>query len=115
VPAPDDWAYVHVRGPVLAIDEGDRAGVATISLADRMERVAGRPLARDIAGSTPVMVHAWPDWRAEEIGDPIARIAPSVIVGDCAGRPFADPAMATRVFRRLASPLLLISPENAAG
>ena len=26
--------------------------------------------------------------------DPIARIAPSVIVGDFAGRPFADPAMA---------------------
>lgn len=119
-------------GPVLAVDDGDPAGAETISLADRIAQVAGRPLAvlalgtpaesraiaaraRGIAGSTPAKTYAWPDWRAEEIGDPIARIAPSVIVGDFAGRPFADPAMATRVFRRLASPLLLISPENAAG
>ena len=109
----------HGGGPVLAIDDGDRAGAEMISLADRLARVAGQPLAvlalgtpaaaraiatraRGIAGSTPVMVHNWPDWRSEEIGNPIARISPSVIVGDFAGRPFADPATASRVFRRLA-------------
>lgn len=124
-PATATW---HGRGPVLAIDDGDRAGAETISLADHIAQANGRPLvvlalgspgtvqaiaarARSLAGSSSVAVHTWPDWRAAEIGDPIASIAPSMIVGDFAGRPFADPDLATRVFRRLAAPLILISPE----
>jgi len=122
------------RGPVLAIDDGDRAGAETISLAERIAQAGNRPLAvlalgppgairaiearaRSLARSSPVAVHGWPDWRADEIGSAIASIAPWMIVGDLAGRPFAEPALAMRVLRHLAAPLILISPGagNNAG
>lgn len=120
------------QGPVLAIDDGDRAGAETIALADRIAVATGRPLAvlalgtpaaahgiagraRGIATSRDIAVHTWPAWRADEIAAPIARLAPSMIVGDFAGQPFADPEAAGRVIRRLAAPLLLISPESGEG
>lgn len=56
-----------------------------------------------------VEVHGWPEGDAATIGEPIARIAPSMIVGDLMAPPFADSEVAARMFARLAVPLQLLS------
>lgn len=118
--------------PVLAIDDGDRAGAETIALADRIAQASGRPLAvlalgtpltaqaiaaraRALATSERLVAHGWPDWKADELARPIARIAPWMIVGDLAGRPFAETGQAMAILRRLAAPLLLLSPPADGG
>lgn len=113
------------RGPVLAIDDGSATGAEATALANQVAQATARPLAvltlgkpattaqpragRRQAESIEVEVHGWPEWDAATIGEPILRIAPSMIVGDLMASPFADPEAAARLFARVAVPLLLLS------
>ncbi|MDT8344747.1 MAG: hypothetical protein RQ752_09980 [Thermohalobaculum sp.] len=116
-------------GPVVAIDDGDPAGAGTVRLAARLATAAGRRAAvlalaqpgaqpalaaraRALAGH-PIAVHAWPADQAGLIGDALAALAPSMVVADLAGPPFAAPGALAHTLRRLRAPLLLLSEAAA--
>jgi len=102
-------------------------GAEIIALADRIALAGNRPLTI-LALSTPAharhiadrihrdphvhqhRVLSWPDWRATDLAEPIAHVAPSIVVASLASRVFAERAAALRLLRRATAPLLLIPP-----
>lgn len=128
------------NGPVLALYDvaetgaagtgaGERMadGAEIIALADRIAIAGNRPLTI-LAVSTPAharhiadrihkdphvhrhRVLSWPDWRTTDLAEPIAHVAPSIVVASLASRVFAERAAALRLLRRATAPLLLIPP-----
>ena len=115
------------QGSVLALYDGAENGAEIIALADRIAVGGNRPLTV-LAVSTPAhakhiadrihqdphvhrhRVLSWPDWRATDLAEPIAHVAPSIVVASLASRVFAERTTAMRFLRRATAPLLLIPP-----
>ncbi len=114
-------------GPVVAIDDGDKAGAQTIALAARIAAISDKSLHLfAIAGSNAdaariedraakltgkgqtVATHRYVPGLPQSIAAGLAHLSPSFVVGDLDGEPFRDDKTVVSLFRAARAPVLLL-------
>lgn len=120
-------------GPVLAIDDGDASGRATVALASRIAKVSGVPINLLVIAATDAMadriikraqtlvstgqsleVHRVAPGNPQAIVGAFSKLQPSFIVVDKEGEPFGDDEAARTLVRAAQAPIVLVRSRPAA-
>ncbi len=123
----------RATGPIVAIDDGDEAGVRTVTLAASLARQEGRPLhlfviaaadadadrigarAADLTGNRQaVTLHRYLPGAPQSIAAGLARLSPFFVVADLDGEPISDDQVAISLFRAARAPVLLVRDKGKA-
>lgn len=123
----------RARGPIVAIDDGDEAGISTVTLAGRLARSTGLPvrvfvIAADEArgeqtaqraltildGVESVAVDRFATGDCGLLASALRDATPRFVVADMQGEPFGGDTDACRLIRAAAAPVILLRGEPPA-
>jgi len=120
-------------GPVIAIDDGDQSGHATVALAASIASVTNKALVLIVIASsddqfsliverarnlTPpdlnIEVHRYVPGASDAISAALMQLAPSYVVADIEGQPFVDSQVAAELVRAARAPVVLLRGDATA-
>lgn len=123
----------RATGPIIAIDDGDKAGARTVTLAARLAELEGRPLhlfviaaedvdadriearaAELVSDRQAITIHRYLPGAPQSIAAGLARLSPFFVVADLDGEPIRDDQVAISLFRAARAPVLLVRDNGLA-